>query len=297
MKTTLHHILSAPERVALLIGNGINRYGGDRHGSSWERLLGTLAKTRGVSIDAAQAKEMSNTEFFDILDLARARDDKTSLQREFCDLMRAWAPRQHHRTIVAWAQRRSSPIITVNFDENLSKAVEAEYFGPSKGFTDYYPWRSYFGHAAIDDPKTGFGIWHAHGMMRYARSIRLGLTHYMGAVERARTMLYGKGGLKLQARQWDGRWNGSDSWLEVFLFMPLVIVGFGFKKDETFLRWLLLERARFHKIRPEWAQPTWYVCEASSDNALHRTFFEALGITMVIVNSHHDIYEAAAWQA
>jgi hypothetical protein len=140
--------------------------------------------------------------------------------------------------------------LTVNFDENLSNAARAEVFRGGDGFTDYYPWSSYFSDAEIGDPRASFAIWHAHGMRQYRRSIRLGLTHYMGAVQRARPLIYNRGGLRELGA---GTPLGvSGTWLEVFFFCPLVMLGFGFNKDETFLRWLFLERARLHRLRPEW---------------------------------------------
>lgn len=159
---------------------------------------------------------MSNTEFFDILDLARPGNDRSSLQDEFCKQMLEWARAPHHTEIVEWAKRHERPIITVNFDENLSKANDLQFFRSKEGFTDFYPWSSYFSDREIQDPRSSFAIWHAHGIMRYKRSIRLGLTHYMGSVQRARSLVYGKNGLRANARNGGGVWSGSDTWLEAF---------------------------------------------------------------------------------
>ena len=160
--------------------------------SSWQELLADLAKPLGLALPNKKRDDMSYAEFFDILDLARPPDADINLQRRVCDLMKSWAPSDHHAMIVGWAKRHRAPIITVNFDENLSKAVDAQYHLPKtrRGFTDWYPWSSYFSDREINDPRRDFAIWLAHGMMRYARSIRLGLTHYMGSVQRARSWVY-----------------------------------------------------------------------------------------------------------
>lgn len=110
---TFENILDQ-ERPALLIGNGINRYN-NNSSSSWEELLAELAQKHGLAVTQKEASEMSNTEFFDILDLARPKEDRSSLQEEFCDLMDKWLPSDHHAEIVDWARRNQSPIITVNF--------------------------------------------------------------------------------------------------------------------------------------------------------------------------------------
>ena len=133
MPATLAKILGARKPPALLIGNGINRHSNNAR-SSWEDLLGKLARKQSLSFTQKQMLEMSNTEFFDILDLAKPKQDRGSLQREFCDLMASWQPADHHAIIMGWAQRHAVPIITVNFDENLSRSIGAQYFGPSSGF-------------------------------------------------------------------------------------------------------------------------------------------------------------------
>ena len=257
--TRISEILEQRRKPALFIGNGINQFKNSAT-SSWKDLLGTLAADYQLNLSQKEMDEMSNTEFFDILDLAKPLEDRSSLQRKFCDLMKSWEPSEHHSAIVSWAQRHQSPIITVNFDENLSKAANAKYV-VGEGFTQWYPWSSYFSDTRIDDPRRRFAIWHAHGMMRYAQSIRLGLTHYMGAVQRARPWVYrGENALRSAATKGsDSRWKGRNTWIDVLFFSPMMIFGFGFNKDENFLRWLFLERARLHKLNPRWKTKTWFI--------------------------------------
>ena len=91
-------------------------------------------------------------------------------------------------------------------------------------------------------------------------------------------------------------WRGSGTWLEVFFCCPLMIVGFSFGKDENFLRWLILERARLHKLVPSWRKNGWFVAKKSSENDHRRPFFEKLGIKFVIVSDHEEIYENDVWR-
>ncbi|WP_269584233.1 hypothetical protein [Roseibium sp. Sym1] len=294
---TLGQILKQKNTKALLIGNGINRYQNNTQSSSWESLLQQIASAQSLRFTKQQLQEMSNTEFFDILDLAQPEEDRRNLQQKFCELMSGWEPQSHHAKIIGWARNRSAPVVTVNFDENLSKSVGAKYFGPGtrKGFTDYYPWSSYFSDEPIGNPRTSFAIYHAHGMRRYSRSIRLGLTHYMGAVQRARSWVYGKRGIRMNAKEMRTDWPGSNTWLEPILFSPLIILGFGFGKDETFLRWLFLERARLHKMKPDWKQKAWYVTNKQSGNSDRAPFFKALGINLIETESYEEIYENPEW--
>lgn len=292
----ISEILSQPNKPALFVGNGINQFKGSSY-SSWKDLLGKLAQNYQLSLSQEEMDEMSNTEFFDILDLARPQKDRSSLQRKFCDLMNFWEPSDHHATIVGWAKRHNTPIITVNFDENLSKSINAKYF-VGKGFTQWYPWSSYFASQQIADPRHSFAIWHAHGMMRYSQSIRLGLTHYMGAVQRARPWVYtGHKALRANGNPNDSEWTGRNTWLDILFFSPLMIFGFGFSKDETFLRWLFLERARLQKINPDLEADTWFI-DTPKNGSLHRKpFFESLGIEYVTVSEFADIYGDPMWQS
>lgn len=293
-------IMQQSERPTLLIGNGINRFSNST-ASSWEDLLATISKSQNLVLSNEELREMSNTELFDVLDLARPVDDRSNLQRSFCDLMKTWTYGPHHSRIVNWAQRHASPIITVNFDENLAQSADTSFFRQcglpdAPRFTDFYPWRSYFGVEQLSDPTEGFGIWHAHGTTRYARSIRLGLTHYMGSVHRARSWIYRTDGSLIRYLQGKSRsWNGVHTWLQPFFCSDVAILGFGFGKDETFLRWLFLERARLHKRFPSKARKGWYVVENNEASHSRKVFFEQLGIELVIANSHAHIYESTAW--
>lgn len=294
MQNELEKILDE-EKPALLVGNGINRYGVNSE-SSWENLLFKLARKQGLMLPENAAAEMSNTEYFDVLDLAHPKEDRSNLQEEFCKLMEKWTPADHHTKIVGWAQRHGRPIITVNFDENLSNSIGAQFFRCGDGFSHYYPWNCYFSDREIGSPRSNFAIWHAHGMMRYKTSIRLGLTHYMGSVQRARPWVYDRNGLRANAKGRESAWRGAESWLETLFFCPLALIGFGFGKDEHFLRWLFLERARLQKLRPDWATNTWFVEIGRLDAEHPRPFLEGLGINVVIVPQYSDIYDNAAWQ-
>lgn len=293
----LSAILSMRKPPTLLIGNGINRHGQTNGGGhqSWEGLLQKIAGDYGIALSKEQLEHMSSTERYDILDLARPIENRDSLQKKFCELMADWAPHRHHKRVISWAKQHKAPVITVNFDELLSQSVDAEFVRPPEGFTDYYPWRCHFSDHRINDAASEFAIWHAHGMARYSRSVRLGLTHYMGSVQRARGLIYGKGGLrdkKLFSRK---DWVGQGTWLEPFFFSPLLVLGFGFEKDETFLRWLFMERARFYRVRPDQKTAAWFV-QKIDDKAEHRKrFLDELGIQSIYVKDYPDIYDIDAW--
>ena len=61
---SLSEILTRPEKPALFVGNGINRYNNGAR-SSWDDLLGGLMRHYGVNFTDEEIREMSNTELVD----------------------------------------------------------------------------------------------------------------------------------------------------------------------------------------------------------------------------------------
>lgn len=294
---TFDQILRMHSRtVALLIGNGIHLYNGG--GSiSWDALLLELAAKYGLVMDQLP-QGTSATEFFDVLDL-RAKGRSGDLGKEFCASMEAWGPASHHIEIMEWASRHGVPVLTTNFDNVLGKAARARRLRPrERGFTDFYPWDTRYAHALQDDPCAGFGIWHVNGMACYARSIRLGLTHYMGSAQRARDWLH-RGERRLFAAEDPAIWSGRRTWLHVLFNKPLLIFGLGLGENEVFLRWLLIERARYFAKFPARAQLGWYVCRQKANDPVGegRAFFlNGVGIDTVHVEATVEIYESAGWR-
>jgi hypothetical protein len=293
---TLTKILRANHHdVALVIGNGIHRYGPART-NSWDALLITLASRYGMDVDHVP-EGASATEFFDVLDL-HAQGRNGELANAFCAFMSRWKPLEHHRRIMRWAVKHDVPVLTTNFDDVLSNAVDAHLMRPEiKGFTDFYPWDSRFAQTLYDDPCAGFGVWHINGMARYSRSIRLGLTHYMGSVQRARGWLH-----RGETRLFDGKdrdyWPGCRTWMHLIFNKPLLIFGLGLRENEVFLRWLLIERARYFAKFPERRRAGWFIFTHDPDDRTEtgRHFFlEGVGIHCIEVRDYAAIYDNSAW--
>jgi hypothetical protein len=293
MGQQLTDILSRDDAPALLLGNGINRIW-NNDPMSWEHLLSKLAENRGVALHPEELAEMSNTELYDLLDLAKPNTNKDNLQVDVRDLMRSWKPTHVHEMIVAWATRRSAPVLTVNFDENLSASHKLKLHVVKQN--NHYPFHSHFAHEQAEDPLRSFGIWHPHGMLHFRQSIRLGLTHYMGSVQKVRDWMVKSRALLNYA---DGKvqsWPGQRTWLQIILFKPLLIIGFGFGKEETFMRWLLLERARLYATHPFLRKPCWFVDVQSPTLERRKAFLSHLGIEVVSVEIHADIYDDQGWR-
>lgn len=283
--------------LALIIGNGINRYGNAPHTNSWNDLLVSLADKHLPASLRSVPTGISLTEFYDLLELKLPNSsDSRTLQQEFCDLMADWQAYDHHCRIVQWAKRSQVPILTTNFDEVLSKAGQLRPYRTKKGgFTDYYPWETYFGECQNNDPARKFGIWHINGMQRYYRSVRLGLTHYMGSVERARGWLHKGDEERLFSGKDVRNWVGASSWMHVVFNSPLLIFGIALDENEVFLRWLLIERARYFRRFPERRRRAWYVYSGDPNSDGKQYFLEGVGIAPIHVEKYEQIYGETVW--
>ncbi len=126
-------------------------------------------------------------------------------------------------------------------------------------------------------------------MKKYFRSIRLGLTHYMGSIERARNMIHKGKEDRLFMGKDNANWKGSKTWLHIIFNKSIFIFGLGLNKDEVFLRWLLLERAIYFQKFPERKKLGWYIDKNISEGK--KLFLKQIGLEVLELKDYKDIYE------
>ena len=174
--------------IAFIVGNGINRYPQNPNALSWDDLLIQLWDKVSLQTLTRRPNGISLTEFYDILELKNTQG--INLQREAANFMTDWEPLQHHRNIAEKIKQINAPLLTTNFEETFAKTFDYRLLRTEQeGFTDFYPWTTYHSDTQLELPTEGFGVWYINGMINYHRSIRLGLSHYMGSVERARNQI------------------------------------------------------------------------------------------------------------
>jgi hypothetical protein len=294
--------------LAFLVGNGVNRYAfsHSKNSFSWEQILRSLWQEVSDEPIDVSFDEISFTEFFDILELLALKKglssnllkNEFSLQQKFCDhLNQMPKPHQVHQDLVKVAKKFQIPVLTTNMDEQLSNAGNCELFKiKNQGFTDFYPWSTYFADKALESPVSGYGIWHVNGLQRYFRSVRLGLTHYVGSIARARRLMHASSKTSYPLYHKKGRvdWGGKNTWLDILFHKPLLIFGLALDTNETFLRWLLIERAKYFHHFKNLAKPAWYVekCNSNRDNKDKKLFLETVGIRYIQGDSYESLYGA-----
>lgn len=278
--------------TAFIIGNGINRYKDNPDDLSWEGILNRLWRKYGDAHHLNRPEGISLPEFYDILEIYMHQG--IELQEIFCkQFNKHWGgAKEHHRIILDTLQNWNVPLLTTNFDLTLEGVHTFQrYRTTSTGLTDIYPWTTYYGAHQLLLPTDGFGIWHINGMIEYARSIRLGLSHYMGSVERARKLIH-NGDESLFRGKNQPFWQGHKTWLHIVFNKSLFIFGLDLEENETFLRWLLIERQKYFRKFHNRVHSGWYLMERSDDVKVagKKFFLKGVGIDVLEVDSYEDIY-------
>lgn len=218
-----------------------------------------------------------------------------SIKKQIAEKMYEWE-NSNVVNIVQYIRDINAPIMTTNYDKTLEKSISCKKFIKKKEnsnedinkrvFSDYYPWNVYYS----DEEKTDFGIWHINGIIDYPRSIKLGLCDYMGCVEKARKMIQGKSVFEIEA--FEGKntdyWSGNNTWLHYIFNKDLFIIGLGLNEDEVFLRWLLIQRAKYSTIAKRRVKG-WYVDR--NINHGKKIFLEALGFEVIEIKDFKVLYE------
>lgn len=278
----LREISNQYPRIAYLIGNGPNLAANIM--PSWKDLLKSAAdRPIKFEIDG-----LSNTEIYDLVELnsENSHDVKERVKSKL-ELLPSYNIGIHRR-LMEFAAGNDSPVLTTNFDEAFEKSINAELRHiDSKGFTRFYPWKTYYGREHLTLPTDGFGIWKIHGDIRYKDSIRLGLTDYMGSAERARKLIH-NGDDRLFKGKRQEYWQGHQTWLHIWFNLPIVIFGLGYGIDEVFLRWLLIERRRYLNIYHD-PMDVYYVSKGTPSPAT-QNLMQNLGVNVRVVNDYSEIY-------
>lgn len=276
--------------IGFLIGNGINRYQDDGE-RSWKDLINNLSVE--LTNSPSNNSDISLTELYDIIGM---KYKKIEIQKKIIKKLENWKHSNHHSKIVEKIKELNAPIITTNIDYLLEKSIGIENRMCSNFQDDdkpiYIPkaWKYYFSPRKIINPNNGFAIWHINGLQAYPESIRMGLTDYMGLVRYAHPLIH-----KFEQIPFSGKnidyWNGYQTWLHIFFNKSFFIFGLGLEQQEVFLRWLLIERAKYFEKFPERKKKGWYIQTDKNANTAKNLFLKEVGIEVLHIENLKELYE------
>jgi len=280
------------EEIAFLIGNGINHH--FKTSKSWNDVLIELWKNFSFSTMSNIPPGVSLTEVYDLLEIENTNNGKRDfhIQKKVKDIFSSVNTNMNQNIILDKISSINAPLLTTNFDDLIKRSLDLEDYRLKKNkFTDFYPWGSYFSKKELDLPTDGFGVWHINGMVKYHRSIKLGLSQYMGNVDRARKWIHGNKEDILFTGKNKIDWPGLYSWLHIIFNRSIFIVGLGLEENEVFLRWLLIERAKYFRQFPDRVKSGWYIQQSNSGNIGRKFFLEKVGFEVIDLDTYNDIYE------
>lgn len=298
-------ILGNRYNIAFIIGNGIH-YQYKDCSVSWKQLLKDLWKEY-VGNKQNIPVGVSFTEFYDILELNRFWGEYGIIPRDSAQLIQQkssvkksvidrFPPKEVYKLqgCIEGIKRLNAPILTTNFDTYISDSIYASRYilKPSQNqykFTDFYPWNVYYSDSEIHNPSEEFAVWHINGMTEYQRSIKLGLSDYMGCVERARRMIQGDNLEEYFKGKNQSYWEGFNTWLHIMFNKSLFIFGLGLEENEVFLRWLLIQRTKYCKLYNK-SHKGWYVDKNIKKGK--RFFLEQLGFKVIDISDYNILYQA-----
>ncbi|MDH5573406.1 MAG: SIR2 family protein [Gammaproteobacteria bacterium] len=282
--------------MAFIIGNGINLHY-NKGKVSWNDLLLDLWDKYSFNTQSTIPEGISFTEFYDVLEIQNYLEGKFSsiLQKDVVQRMSGWDPNDLQNLILNKIKELDAPLLTTNFDDLIPQSMGLDFKKlHDTSFTDYYPWSCYYSDRELSDPNEGFGVWNINGMIKYHRSIKLGLSQYMGNVERARKLIHKKPeNISFEGKN-QSYWPGYKTWLHTIFNKSLFICGLRLDETEIFIRWLLIERAKYFRRFPDRKHNGWFVMKNGEDKPSNEGkifFLQSVGFEIISMDEYKYMYE------
>ena len=177
------------KELAFIFGNGINRHKSLTNSNiSWNKMLLDVWDAISMKTLSDINEGITMTEFYNIMEFEAG---STKLVRDkTIEIVKSWAPSYYESCLEGRLIAIDCPVLTTNFDSNIEKGLTRYTMEVQKGFSDYYPWNTYYSNRQLSDPLDGFGVWHINGMIEYPRSLRLSLSEYINLTTRARRYIH-----------------------------------------------------------------------------------------------------------
>lgn len=280
--------------IAFIIGNGINLHFFNGEIPSWNSLVCNMWRSH-LDNNVGNINGVTLTELYDLLELKYCQE-KDTIQKKRNELKKEVVSqfnKQLSNTDLSTLAKRihdwEAPILTTNFDTIIASSLNLNMKRMGKGFTDFYPWNIFYSDNELDSSLSGFGIWHINGLVNYHRSIKLSLSDYMGCVERVRKWLHKDNLEEYFYGKRQNYWIGYNTWLHILFNKQLFIFGLSLEENEVFLRWLLIQRAKYAKMY-NLNLKGWFVDKDIKDGK--KFFLQTLGFEVININDHDELYSS-----
>ena len=277
--------------ISFIFGNGINRHENKENSDiSWNDMLLKVWDAVSPKTLSEIARGITMTEFYNIMEI-EAKSSK-EVRDKTVDIIRSWKPSSYECKLEKRLIELDCPVLTTNFDGNIEKELVRYKMKTKNGFSDYYPWNVYYSNKELNNPLDGFAVWHINGMQDYPRSLRLSLSEYINLTSKTRTYIHSSDAIDNFDKKNIINWKGYRTWLHLIFNSNLCIIGLALDEQETFLRWMLIERLKYFARFKDRKKYGWFVCcEDDIKNQGKKMFLEYLGFEIICLQNYPDIYE------
>lgn len=231
----------------IFYGNGLNRC--NNNNISWESIL---ISAKNIGYTTHTNVSYSNTFKYERIYLLGA-EIEIDIKRRIAKKLGEMKSDGVYYTL---KDLDVSNFITTNYDYSFHQTVSNEYKNSVKSLENLYSIRRHYELKLRDN---SIKIWNIHGELDDPKTIMLGLDQYTGAISKIESYVKGKYKYtldnkkisvesiidKLKSDKYDYRL--SESWIDLFFFTDVHIIGFGLDYSEKDLWWLLNKRARYIK--------------------------------------------------
>lgn len=302
------------DNLAFIFGNGINRYAwvkdGDYSDISWEGML--LYLWKDVCDEDFLIRDYNNnpkipdegityTEFFSILENILQEENRklpkhkrVGLKKRTKDYVenQIKGEKQYYKDLQRLLEKKfNCPVMTTNYDYNIGVGLDFNSeFKNAKQYTNNFLMESYRAKPEITNSFQEFSVWHINGSLKFAQSLRIGLSDYTSIISQATDRI----------KEWtvavkSGTPNKDigfyKSWLRMFFEKDLCIVGLSLDTNEVLLRWLLIERKKYLDNNKLTNIHTWYVTRKGDVDVGMDFYLDFLGVELVALKDYDEVYE------
>lgn len=289
---------------AILFGNGFNRITNEK--CSWDAIL--ASKVDKNLIDISYTLQYESAYLKEYQDNSKSNDE--TLFKE--DIVKGIKSDFTNNIYDLLADSAVKNFITTNYNTTLDNVLVIRGFTPDskdKSLEKIYSIRRKH---KFDKERETKEVWYAHGEVSNTKSIMLGYDHYCGSLAKINDYIKGKYdylGIKdkipsieqklelLKNEKVEELRRSLISWIDLFFFSDLHIIGLGLDFSETDIWWILNKRKRLIADRKVEELPNkiyFYMTDRDSKKKLLLEYFGVEVIEFTVTdNNYEEIYSNA----
>lgn len=280
---------------AILFGNGFNRITNEK--CSWDDIL--ASKVDKDLRDISYTLQYESAYLKEYQDNSKSNDE--TLFKE--DIVKGIKSDFTNNIYDLLADSPVKNFITTNYNTTLDNVLLKRGFTPDKNDKSIEKIYSIRRKHKFDKERETKEVWYAHGEVSNTKSIMLGYDHYCGSLAKINDYIKGKydypgtkdkvPSIEQKLELWKNEkveelHNVLKSWIDLFFFTDLHIIGLGLDFSETDIWWILNKRKRLIADRKVEELPNKIHFYMTEDDLKKRILLECFGVEVIDLYSIKD---------